>query len=526
MPTKKQTVRHVFAGGWATDFGHIAEVEISSNGLVQVPFLTEALNVFYELDGAPHKMGGTSRTNTTAIADAGGTENVTGLFDYWKQGVGGSPSQKLVIHAGTNIEAADLDGDFSTELKTDASDGAIPSYETFDDLLIISSTGDTPISWDQASVVDPLSASAPDFAFSQTHKNRLWAAGVNATPSRLYYSAQLDPTDWAGGGSGFIDIDPNDGDQITGLASHKDNLWVFKGPHKGSIHRISGSAPTGGDSFARINFVRGLGAVWHNTIFRFKDDIGFMWSDGTIHSLNATAAFGDYSESTLSRPIDSWLRDHTTSSSLKKVWAVTDAFRGYTLFTVPVDTATTPNHHLLMDFRFSPPRWSHWNAFNSHALASVVDGGVPKIFDGSDDGFVRRINISARSIDATTGYVGRFDTPNFHYGDAGQMKVIERAALGIVPKGLYDIEFGWTRDSNPEQTFSQGQGGIGFLLDTDFLDTGVLGGSFYADRFMSLEEGGEFRSVSYSARNGSKDQDMEIHSITAKIGVGGDSWEN
>ena len=75
-----------------------------------------------------------------------------------------------------------------------------------------------------------------------------------------------------------LDIDPGDGDRITGLVSHKNELWVFKGPHKGSIHRITG---TSNSDWARTTFIEGVGAVWQNSIFRFGDDIGFLWSDGS-----------------------------------------------------------------------------------------------------------------------------------------------------------------------------------------------------------------------------------------------------
>ena len=152
---------------------------------------------------------------------------------------------------------------------------------------------DVPRSWDQTTAQN-LAGTPPRFSFGVSHKNRAWAAGVYATPSRLHYSANVDPEDWIGAGSGSIDIDPNDGDMITGLVSHKDELFVFKGPNKGSIHRIIGSSPTGSDAFSRKNFVKGLGACWHNAIFPFGDDIGFVSQYGSVHSLSATAAYGTF----------------------------------------------------------------------------------------------------------------------------------------------------------------------------------------------------------------------------------------
>ena len=286
MPAAKtQTIRHLFQGGWATDFGPTVDVSPDQSGKVSIPFLVDAENCLFELDGGPHKMGGTSKLNSTALASGAA---VTGVYDYWKQGTAGSAVRKRILHAGTVCMNDNDDGTF-VNLFTGLSSGSIPAYSTFNDLLIISSdsTVDVPRSWDQTTAQN-LAGSPPRFSFSCTHKNRSWAAGVYANPSRLYYSANVNPEDWTGAGSGSIDIDLSDGDMITGLASHQDNLWVFKGPNKGSIHRITGSSPTGSDAFARVTFVRSLGAAWHNAIFPYSDDLGFVSQYGTVHSLSTT----------------------------------------------------------------------------------------------------------------------------------------------------------------------------------------------------------------------------------------------
>jgi hypothetical protein len=524
MPThpNKQTFRHVFGGGWATDYGENAEVGLSQDGLVRIPFLTKCLNNYYELDGGPHKIGGTTRVNSAQVESG---EEFIGLYDYWKGAGGASATQKLVGHIGTKFVAADMDGNFADK-KTGLTDDVVPSYTTFDDLLIISSDStDGMFSWDQTTF-QALDASAPAAAFCEIHKGRAWAAGVAAAPSTLYYSVYNDPEDWSSSGSGSIAIDPNDGDGITGLASHKNDLWVFKGPYKGSIHRIVGSAPTGGDAFGRQTWLRGLGAVWHNTIFRYRDDLGFMWSDGSVHSLAATSAYGDFNEAALSRPINGWLRSSITANRLKYSWAATDSVRGYVLFTIPIDTSTTNNCHLLMDYRFDPVRWARWDSFSSGCVATVVDSNIPTIFGGTNDGYVRRLQQTTRNIDGTTAIQAETDTPFLNYGTPERMKSIYRAAVGISPKGTYDLTFGWRRDNNAEQTTTVGQGATGGTLPFT-LGTDTLGGTTdFQHRFMSLEEGGEFRDISYSVRNADTDEDLELHTILASIAFGAESGEN
>jgi hypothetical protein len=65
MPSQTTvTARHFFGGGWATDFGPTVDVSPDQSGKVMIPFLTDAENCLYELDGAPHKIGGASKVNS------------------------------------------------------------------------------------------------------------------------------------------------------------------------------------------------------------------------------------------------------------------------------------------------------------------------------------------------------------------------------------------------------------------------------------------------------------------------------
>lgn len=530
MSTDRAFIRKVFGGGWATDRGLTAETVPDDAGRLRIPFLINAENVEYDLDGGPKKIGGATKLNSTVIESG---EEIRGIYDYWRQGTGGSPTQKRVIHAGTKILKDDADGTFD-DLFTGLEDEAIPAYESFDDILIIASdsTTDVPKSWDQTTAQN-LAGTPPNFAFMKTHKNRLWAAGDASNPSKLYFSALLDPEDWVGAGSGDIEIDPGDGDRITALISFKDDLWVFKGPFKGSIHRITGSAPTGDDAFARKTFIRGIGCAAHNSVFPFKDDIGFMWSDGTIHSLRATSAFGDFNESALTRDIDTYIRQSVNLTRLNQVWAVTDERRGVVLIALPVNSSTTNNQILSMDYRFDPVRWSSRPALECSSLASVTDASNSdqrEIFGGFNDGFVRKLNRANKSIDGITALSALVTTPYIYYRNPVDFKTLSAVSVGIRPQGDYDLSFKWRRDDNAQQSVSISQGGGAFLapssVDEFTLGSSQLGGAQFIDRFAELEEGGEFRTVQYELSNSGVDQGMEIHSLSADIGLGSKSFEN
>src|SRR5260221_498897 len=146
MSSKRQTFRHLFGGGFATDFGPSANVGPNQQFDVVLPFLTEAENVFFELDGGPHKIGGTSKLNS-AVIESGAS--IRALFDYWRQGTAGSPAQKRVVYSSTKILADAADGTF-VAIKTGLESGKVPCLTVFNDNLIMSSdsTVDVPMTYD------------------------------------------------------------------------------------------------------------------------------------------------------------------------------------------------------------------------------------------------------------------------------------------------------------------------------------------------------------------------------------------
>lgn len=533
MPVEhKRTIIHQFGGGWAPDFGPTVSVSPDEAGNLVIPFLTEADNVLFELDGGPHKVGGTSRINSSAL-ESGAT--IMGLFDYHKQGVSGSSSRRRVCHVGTKVLADNDDGNFSTTLATGLESGKVPSYTVFDDLLIYSSdaTGDVPRSWDQTTA-QLLAGSPPNFSFSVTHKNRVWAAGNPLFPSRLYYCANVDPEDWTGVGSGSIDINPDDGDIITGIISHKNELWVFKGPNKGSIHRITGSAPTGGDAFALVSFIEGIGAAWHNAIFPFSNDIGFVSQFGSVHSLSATANFGDFSEAALSRPLNNEIGRRLNYNRLRHIHAKTDQLRSVVFITMSWDGDNTNNVVLAMDYKAAPEliRWSRIPAYEFQSLGNFNDtNGKKRVVGGDSSGFARSLNTEDRSLDGLTAYTPKITCPHLNYGVPTIMKTLEHGSVGIAPKGDFNFNVLWTRDDNAQQSLILAQGGgdvLGPASSNQFtLGTSTLGGARFVDRFHQFNEtGGEFRSVAYEFTQAGLNEDFELHYFSVSITIGAESAEN
>tara|TARA_Y100000310_G_scaffold336400_1_gene420827 strand:+ start:2101 stop:3681 length:1581 start_codon:yes stop_codon:yes gene_type:complete len=522
MPTDDLNIRHSFGGGWATDFGPVTDAAPDPNGLISIPFLIDAENVFFDLDGGPRKIPGQTALNGSAMA--GGAE-VLGIFDYWDTGTGTTSQQHRIAHAGGFVFKDDADGSFSSIFTVTA--GAVPAYAVLEDLLVIADdSNNAPNSWD-GTTAQALAGSPPNFAFVVEHQNRLWAAGVAANSSRLYYSASLDPADWTGSGSGSIDISPRDGDRITGLISHNNELLIFKGPYKGSIHRITGSAPTGDDTFARKTLVIGVGSAGHNCIFRFRNDVGFVWSDGTVRSISGTERYGDFAEAALSRPINqNFMGSRVSQNALNKCWAANDDANGRVLITMPVDGSNVPNAVLAYDYRFEPGRWSYVPNITARCLASVVDQTSNNrriVMTGGTDGVIYKWSNPTRTNGGAISSV--VTTPGFSYGVPIVMKTIVQGGIGISPFNDGNITLNVRRDNNTIQTFTIASSGfdvLGSASANQFtLGTSQLGGDMNIDIYDDNVTG-EFHSVSYQVTHGTDSEDFGLNNISAAIQGG--SW--
>lgn len=372
MPDQKGKAVISFGGGWATEFGPSVATPPQGNAL-SIPYLLNADNVIYELDGGPHKVGGANKLNSSQITEGGNAVPFQGLTDVWFQGTGGNETQKRFAYAGTQLLKEDVDGVWDV-LTTGITPDKEPCFSIFNDNVFWASDGhtDTPQRWDgSAGTTSNVGGTPPTFSFMASHKNRMWAAGVASNPSRLYYSASLDANDWVGVTAGSIDIDPSDGDRITGIRSHKNELLVFKGPHRQSIHRITGSSPTGADAFARVPFITGVSSVNHNGIFLVNDDLVFASPRG-IHSLAATAAYGDYVEAFLARPILSYYQDGLNHTVLYQNWGVNYLARGLAIWTFAKSGGTSKNIYLAYDYRFQPGRWMTWSKDSPHVQANCL----------------------------------------------------------------------------------------------------------------------------------------------------------
>ena len=527
-PRQRSPIQIDIAGGWATDMGP-SFTGAPAGGRLAVPWLVTAENVGWSLDGWPKKIGGSSRLNATAITEAAVAVTVEGLIDYWKQGTAGSEAQDRVAVAGTKYLKEDADGTWD-DIVTGKEANKTPCFTIFKDDCVISTTSnvDVPYVWDQSAGAI-LGGTPPNFAFSIEHRSRLQAAGVATNPSRLYYCEFLDHEDWTGDGAGSIDVAPDDGDRIIGLASHKGDLLIFKGPHTGSIWRLTGSSPSGDDPFVLHPFVKGVGAVAHNAIVRAGtastgEDLVFVSPIG-IHSLNATANYGDFTESFLSRPIQTWFDRQINHQILPTTWGVNDRQRGRVLWTVAPSGGTAKTEILMLDYRFSPFRWSRWvNYVAAHSLALLEVTGESRVFAGMTTGYVQQLDVAGTlSLPGPLAYTAQAATPALSFGSFASLKSIEKGYLLLKPKGDYTLDFLVKRDAETTVTTTVSQAGSGGVLGSFVLGTDTLGSTGH--RIQPFDVDGTFREVELAFRQNVSNQDMEPHGLEVHVQPAGTSEE-
>lgn len=445
MPTNQtKWITHTFHGGWATDYGN-TYYATPEGDQIQIPWFNELENVTFGKDGSIGQLPGFSKVRDNPLLQpqtlSGFQEqtSVYSLFEYTRMGASLSGTSELLAAVGVGIFKIDPFGhQFLGHM--DNTNSPI-SFSTFNDLAIITDGGN-PISYDQTTF-RYLAGSPDSFSFTTPHRGRHWGAGVASNPSRLYYSVSGDPEDWTSVGSGSIDVDPGDGDAIVGLLSWKSELWVFKGPTKLSIHRITGSSS--GD-FARVPFVYGVSAVGHNSIFPYGDDFGFWSPRGSCHSLSNTSNYGDYTESYINFPILSWCTD---SSNLNTVigdfWqSVTDKSSGVTYSLVNNGLSNLNSSVIIvMDWNFRSqenpyPRFSKITVdrFSSISLSkSISASNKLSLVCGTYDGFVHRQREYREltvAYDQTRQIKSKIHPPYMTYGPPIYRKTVQGIGIEFV----------------------------------------------------------------------------------------------
>lgn len=145
---------------------------------------------------------------------------------------------------------------------------------------------------DPSSLVFPQASdttSGPIAKYLITHKDKLVMGNLSGFPSRISWSGggvNIDKFNWRYGG-GYVDIDKDSGDQITGLVEYQDTIVVFK---ERSVWQVT-LAVSGDLVIPTVKMIiRGVGCVSHRTIKYVENDVFFLSRRG-VYTLGNEANY-------------------------------------------------------------------------------------------------------------------------------------------------------------------------------------------------------------------------------------------
>ena len=152
--------------------------------------------------------------------------------------------------------------------------------------------------------------SAPSLAAA--FNNHLFLGGDSSEPYNLYFSANVNETDWTpASGAGVINV----GFEITQIKSFRNNLFIFG---TNNIKRLTGDNIA---NFVIETITANIGCVAPDTVIEFNGDVLFLAPDG-IRPITGTDRIGDIEFATLSKPIQSIFEKYTAQEDLATLTAV------------------------------------------------------------------------------------------------------------------------------------------------------------------------------------------------------------
>lgn len=284
---------------------------------------------------------------STAINAAIATKPFNGLAPFE---ILSSGSKWLVtsINGASNAQLyQSTGGNFSAIGSANLANSKPVWFETANNILF-GFNGTEEVDWDGVTVTKNR-ATVPLGFYAKWFHNYLFVANTTANPNRLFWSNLGDPTTFAG--ANFVDINPGDGDQITGLSLIQDELLVFKRNTVWSITGFSGTSFSS-TTIATQNTngrIFGYGTVSGLSVIPVGNDVYYFSMLGNtpvIRSLTKTINSITLDGGVISNNIKTTLSNIT----LANLSQIVGSFDGrYCYWAIPINSSSTNNQIIAMD---------------------------------------------------------------------------------------------------------------------------------------------------------------------------------
>jgi len=347
-------------------------------------YATDALNCVLERDTIKKRNGYTIIGNDLgskrglgihAHEESDGTKRIISLFDQ-------SDDSNAELWAWTGSgNHAQVSGGTSFTADTDM------NFETANDATYTFNATDASYKYDGSTAASV--AAIPVTKYAKWFHNYMFCAGNSTTPSRLYFSNVDDPETW--GGADYIDVNPNDGDEITGLHVLGDELVVTK---RNRVWVLTGFTTA---SFAVTDLaerITGFGNISHRSMANIGNDLLFLSFIGTIphiRSLQRTRYAVNVAGGIISEDIEGTL-DGVNTAQLGRAASVFDGRRLY----MGIANSSDTYNSLILIYDTVHKGFTRWTGLNPAAWCISTIGGQAELYfqEASADSVVYKLDTS------------------------------------------------------------------------------------------------------------------------------------
>lgn len=285
--------------------------------------------------------------------------NVLSLHRFVRHDANGNPVKDLLACTDHGLYKRASDGTWTLLLASFKGPADSIGYSVGSDaVLLLGSSSGKPICWDGSNPPSELTglpdkteptpaAQAADAATDEEepkmrpmaslclYYERVWGAGNNDHPERVWFSKSFDPKDWSSDGSGYIDVNGWSGSRILAVRNYFSDVVVFK---TNEVFRIYGTFP---DEFAVSRVEGQSGPLTGACITPCGDRVYFLSREGVCcyDGMRATP-LGDEKLKTLLAALDVSRQTHCCAATVgnKVYFAVAEGESEHNNLLIEYDT--------------------------------------------------------------------------------------------------------------------------------------------------------------------------------------------
>lgn len=472
-----------------------------------------------------------TRRGVTELAATTFAKRITSLHYFSAE----SGEVGILLTTGTTLQIIETNGTGLTNLTGALTfpDDTFWSWVTFTGLAIganKATSGTNPVKVSTTPTAAALGGSPPKAKYLEVWNNRLWLVSASE-PNQLWGSALGNAEDWTvddAAGAVTIDVDPDDGDQLTGLFATRDALYLFK---RTAIYRLVpiASPETNPDNLKLEVLTRDIGCVSHYSIKQVVNDVLFL-SDQGVASLSLVVTAENFRTAFYSRNVKEIERFPKLTEEIP-AFLFDTAAQYWLSLPATVSPTATPNVYVLDYLKVDEEivRWTRFDGMVAGTAYTAFNGASGKMYvigalnEGGSN--YQLFTYMPRSTTGTfsdngTGYTKAMSMKSFNGGAQLSRKYWYEWGLGLnLLSAAAGVNVLYYFDQNTLRTdsYSFGLTGTqtGSLWASGLWGAGLWGTTFSGHRdivreLKSNEFGRESQDITFNVLNAQDGEGFEI----------------